>query len=76
MLKCDSIADKLCKQMCCFACLFDTRVRDTQSHLADNLSADTLRCPTAQSSALPAGDAGAAAEDRLPSGGREDERAQ
>lgn len=55
-------------------CLFiGTRVPDTQSSLADNLCADTLKCPTSQPSATPAGDAGAAAEVRLPSGGREDE---
>lgn len=59
------------EQMFCFACLFGTR--DTQCSLADNLFADTRKRSTSQPSAITAGPAGAAAELRLPSGGREDE---
>lgn len=72
MLKCDSVPDDLCKETNVLFCLF-IDARDTQCSLADNLSADTLKCSTSQPSAIPAGHAGAAAEVRLPSGGREDE---
>lgn len=72
MLKYDSVPGDLCKQI--MFCLFTgTRVPDTQCCLADNLFVDTLKCSTTQSSAIPAGDAGPAAEVRLPSSGRGDE---